>query len=71
MEIQRIKAPAKHLPVSLINPGEERDYITRMLNGYQRSIETGIKSFAAGSDCEKGYLLEKLENLKSAIEYYL
>lgn len=50
---------------------EDREYVARLLAGYASSIEYGLGAYAAGSDNEKGYLLDKLASLTEAINYYL
>lgn len=49
----------------------DRDYVVRLLTGYARSIEYGLGAYAAGSDNEKGYLLDKLASLTEAVNRYL
>jgi hypothetical protein len=49
----------------------DREYVVKLLTGYASSIEYGLGAYAAGSDNEKGYLLDKLASLTEAINRYL
>ena len=50
---------------------EDREWVAKLLAGYASSIEYGLGAYAAGSDNEKGYLLDKLASLTEAVNYYL
>lgn len=65
----RLSGAGAWVPVG--NEGPDREYVAHMLRNYLNSIDAGLRSYAAGSDMERGYMLEKLNNLRAAIEYYL
>ena len=42
---------------------EDREFISRQMEEYLKSLSTAVAMYKAGSDCERGYMLEKAKKL--------